>query len=131
MSILQIVEYDAFEGVFPQKMRSELKQDLQFSSQLFSQRSIKPTIRLVVTAPPPQRPGRSIVFHAFTTNRTSYGAIEDLESIFAEWFLETRTLPIINPIPMKYFKEPEMLPEDWYLSISKRGVKIYSYAAPK
>ncbi|MCI0559019.1 MAG: hypothetical protein MN733_11025 [Nitrososphaera sp.] len=128
MSILQIVKYDALEGVFPERMRPSLQDHLHLSSQLFQRRRVKPTIRFVVTAPPPQRPGISIVFHAFATNRTAFGAIQDLESIFADWFLETRILPIINPIPMKYYGEPEMLPKDWYSSISVRGVKIYSHA---
>jgi hypothetical protein len=128
MSILQIVKYDALERVFPERMWPILEDRLQFASQLFQQRRVKPTIRFVVSAPPPQRPGKSIVFHAFATNRTAFGAVQDLESLFADWFLETQILPIINPIPMKYYKEPEMLPKDWFSSISIRGVRIYSYA---
>ena len=129
MSISQIVKYDALEGIFPARMQPILQDYLRYSSQLFQQRHVKSTIRLVVTAPPPQRPGKSIVFHAFATNHTAFGAIQDLESIFADWFLETRILPIINPIPMRYYREPEMLPKNWYSSISSRGIRIYSYAS--
>ncbi len=128
MSILQIVKYDAVKEVFPQRIVPSLRDYLQFSSQLFYKRNVKPTIRFVVTAPPPRRPGKSIVFHAFATNRTAFGAIHDLESIFADWFLETRILPIINPIPIKYYVEPKLLPKEWYSSISSYGIRIYSYA---
>jgi len=128
MNILQVVEYDALEGVFPEKMRPSLRDHLHAASQLFQQRYVKSTIRLVVTAPPPQRPGKSIVFHAFATNRTVFGVIQDLEAVFADWFLQTRILPIINPIPMKYYDEPQILPSDWYSSMSSRGIRIYHYA---
>jgi hypothetical protein len=130
VSISQIVKYDAVDKVFPEKMLPSLRDHLQRSSQLFNQRLVKSTIRFVVTAPPPRRPGKSIVFYAFATNRTAFGTISDLESIFTDWFLETRILPIINPIPIKYFVEPKLLPREWYSSISIRGIRIYSYANP-
>jgi len=69
-----------------------------------------------------------IIFHAFATNRTAYGTIQDLESAFAGWYLQTHILPIINPIPMKYYEEPKMLPKEWYSQISIRGVRIYNHA---
>ena len=112
MSVLQIVKYHAGKKVFPEMMKPSLQDHLQLSSQLFMQRYVKPTIRLVVATPRPQRPGRSIVFHAFATNRTAFGTIHDLESILADWFLETRILPIINPIPMQYYQEPKRLPKE-------------------
>ncbi len=131
MSILNHVKFDAMQEFFPDGMAPSLRYDLHFSSQLLHKRRIKSTIRFVVTAPPPKRPGKSIVFHAFATNRTAFGVIQDLESIFTVWFLETKILPIINPIPMKYFEEPELLPKVWRTSISQRGVRLYSYATPE
>ncbi len=128
MSMIEIVKFNARENVFPKGMKPNLRDRLLLSSQLFSKRQVKHTIRFVVTAPPLKRPGKSIVFHAFTTNRTAFGAIQDLESIFADWFLETRILPIINPIPMKYYENPKLLPKNWYRIISTRGVEIYNYA---
>jgi hypothetical protein len=128
MSIIQIVQFDAREQVFPAGMNPALQDHLHFSSNLFELIQVKQTIRFVLAAPPLTRPGNSIVFHAFATNRTAFGAIQDLEKVFAQWFLETHILPIINPIPMKYYHEPEMLPKRWYKPITNRGVGIYHNA---
>jgi hypothetical protein len=128
MSILQIVKFNALEQIFPAGMKPALQDQLHLSSYLFKRRRVRPTIRFVLTAPPLKRPENSMMFHAFATNRTAFGTIHDLEEVFAEWFLETRILPIINPVPMKYYEEPEMLPKEWYIPITKRGVGIYRYA---
>ena len=128
MSILEIVKFDARRRIFPPEMKPVLQDNLHLSSDLFTRMQVRPTIRFVLTAPPLRRPGNSIVFYAFATNRTAFGAIQDIESVFAQWFLKTRILPIINPIPMKYYEEPEMLPKEWYTTITKRGVGIYHYA---
>ncbi len=128
MNIEQIVKYNAIERTFPENMRLDLQDQLLYSSKLFVSYKIKPSIRLIITAPPLKRSGNSILFHAFATNHTAYGTILDLEPIFTEWFLQTKIMPIINPIPITYFEEPELLPRKLFSYISTRGVKIYSYA---
>ncbi len=128
MGIRELVRFDALQQTFPPGMRPSLQEHLHFSATLFRRRRVKHTIRFVVTAPPVRRLSRSIVFHAFATNRTAFGVIEDLEAVFAEWFLETQTLPIINPIPMRYYEEPQILPKQWYWQIAERGVGIHTYA---
>jgi len=127
MKIQQFVKFSAEEWSFPEEMNVNLQRQLHLSANLFQQRHVKSTIRFVVTAPSLKRPGKSILFHAFATNRTAYGTIHDLRVIFADWFLKTGILPIINPIPIKYYYEAEMLPRPWLVPISKRGVRIYSY----
>lgn len=128
MSVLHIVKYNAKRGTFPAEMEPRLQDYLRLSSDLLTGRHVKQTIRVIVSTPPLRRITRSMVFHAFATNRTVYGTIEDLGPMFADWFQETGILPIINPIPMRYYLEPEMLPKNLYSLISTRGVEIYSYA---
>ena len=128
MDIREHIKFSAVEDRFPERMRSVLREQLHWASEVLHERRVSHTIRLVVAAPPPLRPGRSIVFYAFATNRTAFGAIEALERPLAEWYLETGILPIVNPIPMKYFDEPQLLPKQWFRPIVTRGVGIYTHA---
>jgi hypothetical protein len=128
MNIHELIKYQVGQDRFPKAMRPGLKDDITLSATLLERRRIRPSIKYIVTSPSPRRPGRAIVFHTFATNRTAYGAIQDVEPAFAQWFLQTRILPIINPIPFAYFEEAEMLPKEWYDVIVARGIGVFNHA---
>ncbi len=128
MNVHELIKYHVSQEHFPEAMQPSLVDHLTLSARLLEQACVRTAIKYIVTAPAPRRPGRFIVFHTFATNRTAYGTIQDVESAFAEWFLATGILPIINPIPFVYFQEAELLPKDWYSVITTRGIGVYNHA---
>jgi len=129
MNLLEQIKFSPADQIFPSGINPVLQDYLHVAYDIFRSRPIKKTIKLVVTAPPLKRFGNSILFHAFASNKTAYGTIEDLEKVFADWFIRTDILPIINPIPFKYIETPQLLPKAWYSPIRNRGVLIYKHGA--
>ena len=105
---------DLWSGMNGQDSVGDVFRHRQASSSVFDARTCAVKLRPLVGE-----------VHSFASNRTAYGAIQALESVFADWFLYTRILPIITPIPIKYFSAPEMLPKDIYSVIINRGIKVY------
>lgn len=71
------------------------------------------------------RPIDTISFVTFSTTRTTYAALKDVEDIFADFYLQSGILPYINPLPQVYFKEPELLPGKVKSILHKQGAYIY------
>jgi hypothetical protein len=86
--------------------------------------TIKHVIGLYPSRPLQGRPD-SLIFIAFCTNRTAFAALMALEKVFAGFYMETFILPLITPLPYKFYLEPEKLPSRIFKPIKTRGVMLY------
>jgi hypothetical protein len=86
--------------------------------------TIKQVIGIYPSRPHTRTPG-SLFFHAFCTNRTAFAALMALEEVFTEFYMETSVLPLITPLPYRFYLEPKMLPDRILRPIKTRGVILY------
>ncbi len=67
----------------------------------------------------------SVSFFTFSSNRTAYAALRDVEEIFAEFYLRTGVLPYLNPMPRSFYLNPDTLPRKTRTLFGKQGAFIY------
>lgn len=73
----------------------------------------------------PRRAVESLSFFAFSTSRTAYAALRDLEEVFAEFYLQTGVLPFINPLSKRYYEKPHEMPQSLLKVFARNGALIY------
>lgn len=73
----------------------------------------------------PRRPIESLSFFSFSTSRTAYAALRNLEEVFAEFYLQTGVLPYINPLSQRYFEKPKELSQSLLNVFARNGALIY------
>lgn len=97
-------------------------------NEAFIQFEVKPQIKGIVSLYPtrPRKTKMDILpFYSFSTNRTGYAALKQLENVFAEFYLQTEILPVINPIHASYLDKYKELPLHIVRKFQKRGVILY------
>lgn len=67
----------------------------------------------------------TVSFITFTTARTAYSALKDVEEVFADFYLQSGILPYINPVPNAHFRHPELMPSRIRSAFMKQGAYIY------
>jgi hypothetical protein len=92
---------------------------------LQSRRTIKNVIGLYPTRSLRRSPD-SFGFYAFCTNRTAFAALIAMEDVFTEFYMDTSILPLISPLPYRFFREPDLLPKRIVKDIRTRGVMLYA-----
>lgn len=52
----------------------------------------------------------SVSFVTFSSNRTTYAALRDVEDFFAEFYLSTGILPYVSPMPQSCYLRADAVP---------------------
>lgn len=65
-------------------------------------------------------------FFPFTTNRTAYAAIREVEDVFAQFYLATNILPYLHPLPATWLKQPNLLPDNLLRRFRSKGALLYA-----
>ena len=100
----------------------QLSDELKY---LESKRQLKGVLSLY-----PQRSRKTefevLPFYTFSTNRTSYASLKLVEDVFANFYLQTDILPIVNPIHHSYIKNYKDLPRHLVRKFLDRGALLYA-----
>jgi hypothetical protein len=67
----------------------------------------------------------TLPFYVFTTSRTIYSGLRQLENVFTEFYMSTGVLPNIKLIQSYYLTHPKDLPWEVIGEFGKRGGLIY------
>jgi len=98
-----------------------------FSQHLLQLESKRQVMALVSLFPnkPPMRRVATLPFYSFSTNRTSYGALELLEGVLADFYLATDIFPLITPLRYRCAEDMDQLPSVLTNGLQERGVLLY------
>lgn len=64
-------------------------------------------------------------FYAFSTNRTAYATLVNLEDVFANFYIKTDIFPVINSIHHSYIENYKELPHPLVRKFFQRGALLY------
>lgn len=127
MSLLQHLKYHSREE-FPMEAYPALSDHMySLASRLQDSQPVRGVVGIVGLYParPVKRPPTSASFFTFTTSRTAYAALRDVEDIFADFYLRSGILPHISPLPKRYFDEPTALSQSLLTTFAKQGALLY------
>ena len=126
--IFELVKYRD-EDEFPYDQHPDLSDHFMLLKQSFRQLEEKPQVRGIISLFPPEsrKTGIEVLpFYSFSSNRTGYAALKLLEEVFAEFYLKTEILPVINTMHCKFIRQYRELPVHIVRRFQERGAILYA-----
>jgi len=126
--LFELVKYQRRDE-FPFNQHPILSDHFMMLHKSFLQFEKKPQIRGIISLFPfkPRKTKLEVLpFYSFSTNKTGYAALKLLEDVFAEFYLKTEILPVINPMHFTYIENYKKLPMHIVRKFQKRGAVLYA-----
>ena len=126
--IFELVKYK-LEEELPFNQHPALSDHFMRLKQSFRQFEDKPQVKGIISLFPvkPRKIKMEVLpFYSFSSNKTGYAALKLLEDVFAEFYLQTEILPVINPMHFTYIKKYKNLPLHIVRKFQNRGAVLYA-----